>query len=180
MVQVRLRAVGPRCTLWIKYRERRDPVVQRYEVDPNRQQLPRSVSQDAPVPKRHPDGSTGASRSGLPTREGRCSKADTSSVVESILVESSPKQQAEAVALLAAVADPVRWRLLSELAERGKRCVCDLQPVGGVAPNVLSYHLKVLRDAGLVTATRRGRWMDYVLVEDALDRLHAALPGRVP
>jgi ArsR family transcriptional regulator len=36
----------------------------------------------------------------------------------------------------------------------------------------------VLRDAGLVTAARRGRWMDYTLANDALDRLHAALPQR--
>jgi ArsR family transcriptional regulator, arsenate/arsenite/antimonite-responsive transcriptional repressor len=98
-------------------------------------------------------------------------------VVESILIESSPTRQDEAVALLTAVADPVRWRLLGELSAQGKRCVCDLQPVGGVAANVLSYHLKVLRDAGLVTATRRGRWMDYELASDALDRLHAAVPG---
>jgi ArsR family transcriptional regulator len=55
-----------------------------------------------------------------------------------------------------------------------------LQPVGGVAPNVLSYHLKVLREAGLVTATRRGRWVDYELTPDALDRLRAALPGEAP
>ena len=101
-------------------------------------------------------------------------------MVESILIESSPTRQDEAVALLTAAADPVRWRLLSELSAQGKRCVCDLQPVGGVAPNVLSYHLKVLRDAGLVSATRRGRWMDYELSPDALDRLHAALPGGRP
>ena len=101
-------------------------------------------------------------------------------MIESIVVESNRVCQAEAVELLAAVADPVRWRLMRELADRGTRCVCDLQPVGGVAPNVLSYHLKVLRDAGLVTATRRGRWMDYELVEDALDRLHSALPGGAP
>jgi ArsR family transcriptional regulator len=105
---------------------------------------------------------------------------DTSIVVESILVEPSADRRAEAVELLATVADPVRWRLMAELAQRGTRCVCDLQPVGGVAPNVLSYHLKVLRDAGLVTATRRGRWMDYALVDDALERLQAALPGRSP
>ena len=101
-------------------------------------------------------------------------------MVESILVETSPARQAEAVELLAAVADPVRWRLVAELARLGMRCVCDLQPVGGVAPNVLSYHLKVLRDADLVTATRRGRWMDYELVPGALDRLRTALPGSGP
>lgn len=106
--------------------------------------------------------------------------AKTSIVVESIVVETSPARQAEAVELLAVVADPVRWRLVAELARLGKRCVCDLQPVGGVAPNVLSYHLKVLRDAGLVTATRRGRWVDYELVPDALDQLHTALPGSRP
>ena len=76
---------------------------------------------------------------------------------------------------MAAAADPVRWRLLAELAA-GTRCVCDLQSVAGVAANVLSYHLKVLRDAGLVTAAKRGRWVDYTLAPDAHDRLRGALP----
>ena len=101
-------------------------------------------------------------------------------MVESILIEASPLRQSEAVDLLAVVADPVRWRLVAELARNGTRCVCDLQPVGGVAPNVLSYHLKVMRDAGLVTASRRGRWMDYELVEDASERLSQALPTMGP
>jgi len=73
-------------------------------------------------------------------------------------------------------ADPVRWRLLAALAASGTRCVCDLQPIGGVAPNVLSYHLKVLREAGLVTSAKRGRWVDYTLAEDAHERIAAALP----
>ncbi len=80
------------------------------------------------------------------------------------------------MALLAVAADPVRWRLLAELAAAGTRCVCDLQPVGQVAPNVLSYHLRVLREAGLVTSAKRGRWVDYTLAEDAHARLAAALP----
>ena len=41
--------------------------------------------------------------------------------------------------------------------------MCDLQAEVAVAPNLLSYHLRVLREAGLVTASRRGRWMDYRL-----------------
>ena len=81
-----------------------------------------------------------------------------------------------AVELLAVAADPVRWRLLAELAAAGTRCVCDLQPVGGVAPNVLSYHLKVLRHAGLVTSSKRGRWVDYTIADDAHARIAAALP----
>jgi ArsR family transcriptional regulator, arsenate/arsenite/antimonite-responsive transcriptional repressor len=70
--------------------------------------------------------------------------------------------QVELAARLAALADPVRLRLVGVLAGGG-RCVCDLQAEVPVAPNLLSYHLRVLRDAGLVTATRRGRWVDYRL-----------------
>jgi ArsR family transcriptional regulator len=78
--------------------------------------------------------------------------------------------------LLAVAADPVRWTLLNRLAAGGS-CVCNLQADVPIAANLLSYHLKVLREAGLVTASRRGRWIDYALAPGALDRLHAALPG---
>ncbi len=54
--------------------------------------------------------------------------------------------------------------------------MCDLQGIVAVAPNLLSYHLKVLREAGLVTCSRRGRWIDYRLAVDAPERLNAALP----
>lgn len=105
--------------------------------------------------------------------------AHTSDVIDSIQSEvmvavSSPE---EAAALLAAAADPVRWGILRSLAAQGTKCVCDLQPAEEIPQNKLSYHLKVLRDAGLVTSAKRGRWVDYTLAEDALSRLHAALPG---
>jgi ArsR family transcriptional regulator len=77
----------------------------------------------------------------------------------STAVDSTP---VELTARLAALADPVRLRLVGVLAGGG-RCVCDLQAQVPVAANLLSYHLRVLRDAGLVTATRRGRWVDYRL-----------------
>ncbi|MEU6539729.1 metalloregulator ArsR/SmtB family transcription factor [Streptomyces sp. NPDC047000] len=80
------------------------------------------------------------------------------------------------VALLQAVADPVRWSLLRQLAG-GQACVCELQKQLPIPANLLSYHLKVLREAGLIVSSRRGRWIDYVLAPDALARLHAALPG---
>jgi ArsR family transcriptional regulator len=83
------------------------------------------------------------------------------------------------VALLQAIADPVRWTILSTLAE-GPRCVCRLQEQVVVPANLLSYHLKVLRDCDLVTASRRGRWIDYAVADDALDRMRAALPGAHP
>ena len=83
---------------------------------------------------------------------------------------------AESISLLQAMADPVRWTVLAMLAE-APRCVCKLQEQVPIAGNLLSYHLKVLREAGLVTTTRRGRWIDYALADDAPARMHAALPG---
>lgn len=80
------------------------------------------------------------------------------------------------LAVLQAVADPVRWRILSQLTTC-KQCVCDLQSQIDIAPNLLSYHLKVLREAGLVEGTRRGRWIDYTLTDDASSLVRAALPG---
>lgn len=45
--------------------------------------------------------------------------------------------------------------------------MCELQEALDIAPNLLSYHLRVLREAGLVESTRRGRWVDYRLSDDA-------------
>jgi len=63
---------------------------------------------------------------------------------------------------LGALADPARLEILGILAGGG-RCVCDLRAEMTIAANLLSYHLRVLREAGLVTAIRRGRWIDYRL-----------------
>ena len=78
--------------------------------------------------------------------------------------------------MLKAVADPVRWAVLAMLAD-APRCVCKLQEQIPIAGNLLSYHLKVLREAGLVATSRRGRWVDYALANDAAERMRAALPG---
>ena len=97
-----------------------------------------------------------------------------------IVLTSAPREDADAsVSLLAAVADPIRWTVLQQLSV-SESCVCNLQEHIPIAANLLSYHLKVLRDAGLVTTSRRGRWIDYSLADDALDRLAAALPGARP
>jgi ArsR family transcriptional regulator, arsenate/arsenite/antimonite-responsive transcriptional repressor len=83
---------------------------------------------------------------------------------------------AEAVLLLTAVADPNRLTLL-RLLTAGPMCVCELQAQLPIAANLLSYHLKVLREAGLIAGTRRGRWVDYSLQGSRLDRLRAAIPA---
>jgi len=98
---------------------------------------------------------------------------DYSNVVDS----RNAEQLAAAAALLSAVADPVRLQLMERLAD-GPSCVCELQAEVPIPSNLLSYHLKVLREAGLIEGNRRGRWIDYSVVDGALDRLSAALPGQ--
>lgn len=93
-----------------------------------------------------------------------------------LITATQAAQVEESLTLLSAAADPVRWTVLRHLAQNGTSCVCDLQDRVPVASNLLSYHLKVLREAGLIEGTRRGRWIDYALTDGALERLHAALP----
>jgi len=97
-------------------------------------------------------------------------------VIEMTIARWAPASESDAVELLAAATEPTRWRILATLASSGTRCACEIEPVANVAPNVLSYHLKVLREAGLVTSVRRGKWIDYSIAADASDRLARALP----
>ena len=78
-----------------------------------------------------------------------------------------------------ALGDPARLRLLSLIAahESGTACVCDLIDPLGLSQPTVSHHLKVLREAGLVTSERRGTWVHYSLVPGALGDLSAVLGG---
>jgi ArsR family transcriptional regulator len=93
---------------------------------------------------------------------------------------SAPLDEPDAALLargFAALADPVRLRLLSLLAaaDSGEVCACDLvEPVSRSQPTV-SHHLKVLSEAGLVTGEKRGRWVWYSIVPDRLEELRRAL-----
>lgn len=61
----------------------------------------------------------------------------------------------------------------------GPSCVCALRDRTGIGGPLMSHHLAVLRGAGLVTSSRRGRWIDYELSEDALEELGSSLvPAR--
>jgi ArsR family transcriptional regulator len=101
-------------------------------------------------------------------------------VIEMTFPRLAPASESAAVDLLAAATEPTRWRILATLASAGTRCACEIEPVADVAPNVLSYHLKVLREAGLVTSARRGKWIDYSIAADASERLARALPTALP
>jgi ArsR family transcriptional regulator len=82
-------------------------------------------------------------------------------------------ETAELAGILKAVADPVRLRLLSMIGahEGGEVCVCELLDAFDLTPPTISHHLKVLRQAGLVAAERRGTWVYYRVRPDVLARL---------
>jgi ArsR family transcriptional regulator len=100
--------------------------------------------------------------------------AHTGPVDSSTILELSVLETGDAAAVFAALADPARVRVLAVLAD-AERCVCDIQSATPMATNLLSYHLKTLREAGLVEGSRRGRFIDYRLTNGAADRIRAAL-----
>jgi len=92
----------------------------------------------------------------------------------------SAEQSVTLARLFKALGDPVRLRLLSLIAshEGGEACVCDLTGVFNLTGPTISHHLKVLREAGLITGDRRGTWIYYRVRPDALQRLSDVLvPG---
>jgi len=73
----------------------------------------------------------------------------------------APDSAARAL-LFQALSDETRLAIL-DLLRGGERCVCDLQDLLDAAQSRLSFHLKVLRNAGLVRDRREGRWAYYAL-----------------
>ncbi|MEX1317441.1 MAG: metalloregulator ArsR/SmtB family transcription factor [Synechococcaceae cyanobacterium] len=76
--------------------------------------------------------------------------------------------------MLKALADPIRLQVIEALAG-GERCVCELTEELGLAQSRLSFHLKVLRDAGLLRDRHSGRWVYYRLRPEALEALQGWL-----
>ena len=85
--------------------------------------------------------------------------------------------------LFHALSDETRLAIVERLRS-GERCVCDLTDLLDAAQSRLSFHLKVLKEAGLVTDRRDGRWVHYALRPEAFDQLAAAIgtlkPARRP
>lgn len=83
------------------------------------------------------------------------------------------EQAGELSGLFKALGDPVRLRLLSLIASHdgGEACVCELTGVFDLTGPTISHHLKVLREAGLITGERRGTWIYYRVRPDALQQL---------
>jgi ArsR family transcriptional regulator len=94
--------------------------------------------------------------------------------------ETEPLDHRESAALAArfkALADPTRVAIVNRLAAADECCVCDLNAAFDLSQPTISHHLKVLRDAGLVEASRRGTWAYYRLVPDAVRALRQTLGG---
>ena len=89
---------------------------------------------------------------------------------------------AQSVRAFQALSDPTRLQLV-ELLRGGERCVCELTDALGSAQNRLSFHLRILKEAGLVQGRREGRWVYYRLNPDQVQELAGFLgeccgPGR--
>ncbi len=85
------------------------------------------------------------------------------------------EQAAYIAPMFKALGDPVRLRLMSLIASQTEACVCDLSDAFELSGPTISHHLKVLREAGLVTSERRGTWVYYRACPEALRQLGALL-----
>ncbi len=86
---------------------------------------------------------------------------------------------ARAAQLFHALSDETRLAIL-DMLRGGERCVCDLQTDLDAAQSRLSFHLKVLKDAGLVVDRREGRWAHYRIEPDALAEVHDLAVALLP
>ena len=95
---------------------------------------------------------------------------------DSDVPEMSAMAPDQARQLLKALADPIRLDVVQVLTA-GERCVCELTEQLGLAQSRLSFHLRVLREAGLIQAREQGRWVYYSLRNEAIEQLQCWLAG---
>ena len=91
-----------------------------------------------------------------------------------------PLSESDSVALaavLGALADPVRLRLISILAAQGEVCSCHLQEPLGKSQPTISHHTRVLAQAGLIEGDKRGKWTWWRIVPGRLAAVREALGG---
>ena len=90
------------------------------------------------------------------------------------------RDDAESVAsIFRALGDPTRVAIVNRLSGADSVCVCDLTAAFELTQPTVSHHLRVLREAGLVDAERRGTWAYYRLVPEAIETLRRALDAEV-
>jgi ArsR family transcriptional regulator len=92
-------------------------------------------------------------------------------------VPLSEGDSVDLAAVLGALADPVRLRLVSILAAQGEVCSCHLQEPLGKSQPTISHHTRVLAQAGLIEGDRRGKWTWWRIVPKRLAAVREALGG---
>ena len=84
-----------------------------------------------------------------------------------------------AIELFHALSDETRLEII-ELLRKGERCVCELTDSLDAAQSRLSFHLRVLKDAGIVRDRKDGRWVHYELDPDAFEEVESLVSGMKP
>jgi ArsR family transcriptional regulator, arsenate/arsenite/antimonite-responsive transcriptional repressor len=84
-----------------------------------------------------------------------------------------------AIELFHALSDETRLEII-ELLRKGERCVCELTDRLDAAQSRLSFHLRVLKDAGIVRDRKDGRWVHYELVPDAFEEIETLVTEMKP
>lgn len=97
-----------------------------------------------------------------------CSPSCTEEIARTRFDEDRLAGQEEA---FAALADPTRLRIFHLLSRHESLCVCEVEAAFDLGQPTISHHLRILRDAGLVTVERRGTWAYYALARPALKTL---------
>jgi DNA-binding transcriptional ArsR family regulator len=82
-----------------------------------------------------------------------------------------PDQLLALQAVLAQISEPNRLRIFALLA-RGELCVCDIETSVGLPQNLVSHHLRSLREAGLIQSRRDGRWVHYSINKRTLAEIY--------
>lgn len=90
------------------------------------------------------------------------------------MTTTAPTGLRRSARLFHALSDETRLKILERL-RHGERCVCDLTDALGAAQPRLSFHLKILKQAGLVSGRREGRWSYYTLTPEARREVTGAL-----
>jgi len=86
------------------------------------------------------------------------------------------KRRDQSAILFHALSDETRLEIMERLKD-GEQCVCDLTDALKSAQSRLSFHLKVLKDAGLIKDRPEGRWIYYSLNAEGLEELQAVVQG---
>lgn len=96
-----------------------------------------------------------------------------------MMATATPARTARAIELFHALSDETRLEII-DLLRKGERCVCELTDTLDAAQSRLSFHLRVLKDAGIVRDRKDGRWVHYELDRDAFEEMESLVSEMKP